>query len=74
MKAPCPELLPGPGYFLIEFAPHFHGLCRLLMSSRSHSSLVISFVAMRQYSVYAALAFDADFETEGFGTAGSRYL
>ena len=32
----------------------------------------MSFVVMRQYSVNTALAFDADFEAEGFETAGPR--
>ena len=57
-------------------SPSDHAAAVEMLADRNLRGLSLvdcmSFVVMRQYSVNTALAFDADFEAEGFETAGSR--
>ena len=57
-------------------SPSDHAAAVEMLAERNLRGLSLvdcmSFVVMRQYSVNTALAFDADFESAGFETAGSR--
>ena len=59
-------------------SPSDHDAAVEMLTDRHRRGLSLvdcmSFVVMRQYSVNTALAFDADFDAEGFETAGSRSL